>query len=56
MMPVYCVNCGTVYVDTTKRQADVLHVPVPSANLMFANEAIGAEMCVLYLEIAQMAQ
>jgi len=42
------------YVDTTQRQADALHVPVPSANLMFANEAIGAEMCVLYLEIAPM--
>jgi hypothetical protein len=38
------------HVDTTAAQARKLGVPVPSANLQFANEAIGAEMCVLYLE------
>ena len=40
----------TCHVDTTAAQARKLGVPVPTANLHFANEAIGAEMCVLYLE------
>jgi hypothetical protein len=38
------------HVDTTAAQAQKLGVPVPTANLHFDNEAIGAEMCVLYLE------
>ncbi len=40
----------TCHVDTTAAQAGKLGVPVPAVDLHFANEAVGAEMCVLYLE------
>jgi hypothetical protein len=40
----------TCHVETTAAEAAKLGVPVPTANLKFDNEAIGAEMCVLYVE------
>jgi hypothetical protein len=40
----------TCQVDTTGKRARELGAPVPTSNLRFGNEAIGAEMCVLYLE------
>jgi hypothetical protein len=38
------------HVDTTAAHARELGVPVPTGNLHFANQAFGAEMCILYLE------
>ncbi len=38
------------HVDTTAAQARKLGVPEPTTNLHFANQAFGAEMCILYLE------
>jgi hypothetical protein len=40
----------TCHVDTTEANASALGVSIPTSNLKFGNEAIGAEMCVLYLE------
>ena len=40
----------TCHIDTTAVQAQKLGVPVPTTALHFANEAVGAEMCVLYAE------
>ena len=38
------------HVDTTAAHARTLGVPMPTSDLHFANEAFGAEMCILYLE------